>query len=236
MNGFSFFKFIKRLSYYISIELFNSFPGSENYWKQRYNLGGTSGAGSYSELAELKAAIINQVVQKENINSVIEFGCGDGNQLKLAKYKSYIGFDISEQAIAQCKNLYSNDKSKTFKLLKNYDGETAELVLSLDVIYHLIEDKVYHNYMNRLFNSASRFVIIYSSNTDKQKSFQMNHIKHRRFSDWIKKYQPNWEKKSYIPTNNKTFADFYIYIRKAKSLAVAFLYFSNRDLYLLSFL
>lgn len=48
-------RFIVRMSYYVFIELFNLFPGSEKYWKNRYNLGGTSGDGSYDELAQFKA-------------------------------------------------------------------------------------------------------------------------------------------------------------------------------------
>ncbi|MEX1212747.1 MAG: class I SAM-dependent methyltransferase [Balneolaceae bacterium] len=202
---------MKRTAYYANIELFNSFPGSIEYWDQRYTLGGTSGVGSYGEFSEFKATTINGVIQEENITSVIEYGCGDGNQLTLLNCPAYIGFDVSEKAIAHCKQLFSDDETKTFKLMKNYDGESAELTLSLDVIYHIIEDDLFHDYMTRLFESALRFVIIYSSNTDKQKSFQMTHVKHRKFTDWIKKYQPDWIEKSYIPTKNKTFADFYVF-------------------------
>lgn len=49
-----------------------------------------------------------------------------------------------------------------------YANETADLTLSLDVIYHLIEDNVFFTYMDRLFDSSTKFVIIYSLNTDRQ--------------------------------------------------------------------
>src|SRR5690606_16109619 len=104
----SFILFIKRLSYYAKIELFNEFPGSKDYWDSRYGLGGTSGAGSNNELAELKASVINRLVEKENVNSVIDFGCGDGNQLNMAKYPSYIGFDISKKAVERCIGIFTN--------------------------------------------------------------------------------------------------------------------------------
>lgn len=230
-------RFIARIGYYAFIELFNFFPGSKKYWDKRYKLGGTSGAGSYKELAEFKADIINCFVEKNNIETVIEYGCGDGNQLRLAQYPSYTGFDISEKAIKTCREIFQHDHKKTFKLMKNYNGETAQLTLSLDVIYHLIEDEVYHQYMKRLFDSSTQYVIIYSSDTDKQAKLQVSHVKHRKFSDWIKQYRPEWERIKYIPTDGgSTFTDFYIYMRKAKSLAVAFLYFLTRDLYLISFL
>jgi hypothetical protein len=41
--------------------------------------------GSYSELAQLKARVLNAFVAEKNIARVIERGCGDGNQLQLAR-------------------------------------------------------------------------------------------------------------------------------------------------------
>lgn len=205
-------RFLKRMGYYALVELFDFFPGSKEYWKKRYDLGGTSGAGSYNQLAEFKANIINRFVEKEGVETVIEFGCGDGNQIKLFKVPSYTGFDISQEAISQCKKIFARDKTKTFKLMKDYEGETVQLALSLDVIYHLIEDEVYHGYMKRLFDSSTQYVIIYSSNTDEQAKVQMNHIKHRKFSDWIEKNRPDWKMIKFIPAHgDETFADFYIY-------------------------
>jgi hypothetical protein len=58
-----------------------AFPGSTRYWEQRYAHGGTSGGGSYGTLAVAKAKFLNNLVHKNNINSVIEFGCRDGHQL-----------------------------------------------------------------------------------------------------------------------------------------------------------
>ncbi|NQU04581.1 MAG: hypothetical protein HQ568_00700, partial [Calditrichaeota bacterium] len=66
-----------------------SFPGSEDYWKQRYKSGGNSGAGSYHKFAEFKADILNSFVRDKQIRTIIEYGCGDGNQLRLSEYPSY---------------------------------------------------------------------------------------------------------------------------------------------------
>ena len=76
------------------------FTSSEKYWVNRYNGGGNSGEGSYGQLAEFKAEIINEFVRRNVITSVIELGCGDGNQLKLAEYPLYIGFDVSLKALS----------------------------------------------------------------------------------------------------------------------------------------
>ena len=43
---------------------------------------------------------------------------------------------------------------------------TADLALSLDVIYHLTEDTVFEAYMRHLFAAGSRFVIIYATDRE----------------------------------------------------------------------
>ena len=66
-----------------------------DYWENRYERGLTSGAGSYGRLAHFKAEVLNEYVNQNKILSVVEFGCGDGAQLSLAKYANYIGLDLS---------------------------------------------------------------------------------------------------------------------------------------------
>src|SRR3989442_2092260 len=92
------------------------FPGSQDYWIKRYAAGGNSGAGSCNALAKYKAEILNAFVRQRNIESVIEYGCGDGSQLLLAEYRNYIGFDVSDTAISLCKSKFANDRSKRFRL------------------------------------------------------------------------------------------------------------------------
>ncbi len=207
-----------KVFYFTFIAPFKSFPGSDNYWKQRYNSGGNSGDGSFNKLAEFKAEVLNGFVLDKQLQTVIEYGCGDGNQLRLSKYPTYIGFDVSAEALSQCQNTFSSDETKTFKLMDAYTNETAQLTLSLDVIYHLVEDDVFFSYMKRLFDSSEKFVIIYSSNTDKQAKLQATHLKHRKFSEWVDG-KPNWKLIQHISNiypyagndQEGSFADFYIY-------------------------
>lgn len=192
------------------------FPGSENYWIRRYNAGKNSGEGSYNKLAEFKAETINNFVKDNHVATIMEYGCGDGNQLRLSKYPSYIGFDVSPKAIELCRDIFRHDNTKRFELMSAYKGETAQLTLSLDVIYHLVEDRVYDSYMERLFNSSQRWVIIYSSDFDEEQKY---HEKRRRFSKWVKTNQPLWKLIRHIPNrfpyNAKikegSLSDFYIY-------------------------
>jgi hypothetical protein len=192
------------------------FSDSETYWIKRYNRGGNSGAGSYNHLAEFKAEVINGIVSERGISTVIEYGCGDGNQLTLAKYPSYIGFDVSPKAIKLCRTMFKGDHSKVFKLVSDYAGEKAALTLSLDVIYHLVEDEVYQQYMQTLFDSAERMVIVYSSDFEAP---QDRHERRRKFTTWVEANRPDWKLVNHIPnrypyTGNHlegSSADFYVY-------------------------
>ena len=149
---------------------------------------------------------------------MIEFGCGDGNQASLGRYPRYIGFDISPDAIALCRSRFVEDQTKLFKLVDEYAGEKAELVLSLDVIYHLVEDETYINYMQRLFASAQRFVAIYSTN-EEQLTNESVHIRHRRFTDWIAKNALDWQLIEHVPNphtyrsnlESRSAAEFFIF-------------------------
>jgi glycosyltransferase involved in cell wall biosynthesis len=197
------------------------FAGSDSYWRERYAVGGNSGPGSYNRLAEFKADVLNDFVRENGVMSVIDYGCGDGNQLSLAHYPEYLGFDVSPEAISNCEKRFSGDKTKSFKAMNDYDNETADLALSLDVIYHLVEDDVYTRYMDRLFDSANRYVVVYSSDTDDNPPDQVSHVRHRNFSRWVSENRKDWRLLTHIPNkypfegNSKTgsFADFYIYAR-----------------------
>lgn len=197
----------------------NAFPGSKAYWERRYADGSNSGAGSYNYLAEFKADVINSFVASHQIHRVIEFGCGDGNQLRLARYPSYLGLDVSSTAITQCKALFQEDPRKSFKLLADFSHEKADLVLSLDVIYHLVEDFAFEDYMERLFSSSSKFVIIYSSNFESTQLQTSEHVRHRNFGAWIAANEPQWNliqqvpnKYPYQPASQEgSLADFFIY-------------------------
>jgi SAM-dependent methyltransferase len=192
---------------------------SRKYWEKRYASGGNSGAGSYGRLARFKADVVNDFVKWNKIKSVVELGCGDGHQLAYFDIPRYVGLDVSKESIRLCKARFSRDKSKSFFLYGPDNLVRADAALSLDVIYPLVEDDVFERYMRDLFSSSKRYVIIYSSDTDKQERFQAQHVKHRKFSDFIRDNFPDWEListiKNKFPVRNdpgqESFADFYIY-------------------------
>jgi hypothetical protein len=190
---------------------------SGQYWRERYRAGGNSGAGSYGRLADFKAEFVNAFVREHDIASIIEFGCGDGAQLLLADYPTYLGFDVADESIELCRSKFAQDTTKAFRNAATWDYETADLTLSLDVIYHLIEDDVFHDYMRRLFASAGRYVIVYSSNHEGD--HPAAHVKHRRFTDWIDIYHADFKLVRRLPNRyplvaddqTESFADFFIF-------------------------
>ena len=143
----------------------------KKYWEGRYRHGGTSGAGSYGRLAIFKSEIINGFIKENSIKTMIEFGCGDGNQLSLLNKKvDYLGVDISESAIKICRNKFSEDINKRFLKLDDFKSlpENAEVTISLDVIYHLVDDNIFHDYMDTLFSHAHHYCIIYSADVNEK--------------------------------------------------------------------
>ena len=217
-------KFVRYFYKFLPISnnlLYSDVGNSADYWELRYKKKGNSGSGSYGQLAEFKANTLNNFVKENKISTVIEFGCGDGNQLRFADYYSYIGFDVSETCVHQCKKIFKDDNSKQFFHLREFNNHQAELTLSLDVIYHLIEDQVFNTYMKNLFESSTRYVVIYSSNFDQYEGF---HVKHRKFTDWVNKNAKQYKlikkitnKYPYsVADDNTSFADFYFYKKTNK--------------------
>ncbi len=122
---------------------------------------------------------------------------------------------------AICAKKIVDDDTKKFYCCGNsyfnniYKGDLA---ISLDVIYHLIEDEIYGQYMRRLFSSSKKYVCIYSSNFEKQLTA---HVKNRKFTDWIdKNKKEQWKlmkiiynRYPYLESNpdNTSWSDFYFY-------------------------
>jgi hypothetical protein len=201
-----------------------SFPGSAAYWEKRYSSGGNSGVGSYGLFADFKADVLNGFVAKLQIQTIIEFGCGDGNQLGLSKYPSYVGIDVSTTAVQKCRERFKSDTHKSFCLMAEYKGDKAALSLSLDVIYHLVEDDVFERYMRTLFDASSRYVIIYASDTDDNQRCDGQHIRHREFTTWVRQNLPNWKLLEHLPNRYPyrgdyrvgSFAEFFIFEKAEK--------------------
>ncbi|WP_343700849.1 methyltransferase domain-containing protein [Chitinophaga sp.] len=210
--------FVNRLKEILSPSL--KFDTSSNYWEQRYKRGKNSGDGSYGRLANFKAEVINRLVKENQCTSAIELGCGDGNQLSLIDYPRYVGLDISESVIKKCREQFQSDKTKRFytntkENIANLKKENQfDIALSIDVIYHLVEQSVYEEYLRTLFELSGRWIVIYSTNFEQQDAA---HVLHRKFTDWVSQNQPGWSlidriENPYPGTGHQeSLADFYVF-------------------------
>jgi len=191
----------------------------KEYWEGRYRKGGNSGSGSYGQLAKFKGDIINKYFRQYAIQNVIEFGCGDGNNLALYKIDKYIGFDVSPTSIKLCKSKFQKDHSKSFFLYHpscyvNNSVFIADAVISIDVLYHIVDDYDYKVSLSHIFSAARKLIIIYTS-TEAYKEelyFKGSHVKHRNVIRDIEKF--NWKITKKIPNQypEKSSANFLILV------------------------
>jgi len=159
---------------------------SKEYWEERYSKGGNSGMGSYGSSASLKASVINTIIDKHSIKTINDYGHGDGNNITLLKGNfKYYGYDVSKSAYDICTLKFKDNKAYTF-YHTDKQFKQADLALSLDVLYHLVEYDVYQDYLNRLF-SKSTFVLIYAQDFDGDVN---SHCRSRKFTTYIKNTFP----------------------------------------------
>lgn len=169
---------------------------SAKYWEQRYRAGGNSGAGSYGKLAAYKAEFINGFIRDHGVGSVIELGCGDGAQAARFQAPEYTGLDVSVRAVEMCRAALGDRTGWRFLEARErpaYAGR-YDLALSLDVVYHLIEDTVFEAYMTDLFDHARSHVLIYSS--DHSARGPAEHVRHREHGKWVAEHRPDWRRVS----------------------------------------
>ena len=171
---------------------FNKSKDITNYWEKRYSTGGNSGQGSYGEEAKFKADYINHIIKEMKVKTLAEIGCGDGNQLGHINVEKYFGYDISSTIIEKCKNKYESDKTKQFSVINidDYSSVTAaDMVISLDVIFHLVTPESFDNYMKELFSGKYKVIAIYTMRRIPENTENMAaHVKANDIMDWKMKY------------------------------------------------
>jgi SAM-dependent methyltransferase len=205
----------------------HTFAGSGRYWERHYVQGGTSGEGSAGARARFKAEVLNAFVARNGVSSVVEFGCGDGQQLALATYPAYLGVDVSATVLRRTAERFAGDPTKSFLC---YDPTSftdparflsADAAISLDVIYHLVEDEVYFDHLRHVFGAARRFVVLFTSDLDTLGARERTapHVRHRPVVRDVARLLPGWRLRERIPNRypyrgpdtETSFADFFIY-------------------------
>lgn len=188
---------------------------SSTYWEGRYAAGGDSGIGSSGEYAAYKADVLNRFVAEHDVESVIEFGCGNGDQVARAEYPEYVGLDVSKSAIASCIERFADDSTKSFfpydpLRFDNNGALEADLVLSLEVLFHVVDRAAFEKALDDIFEASRRYVIVFSSNHDDPEPDTV-HVRHRRFTDYVAEQFPEFERIDTIENEYEArVSDFYI--------------------------
>jgi len=158
---------------------------TRDYWEKRYKTGGNSGFGSHDAgSVKFKGDYISNLIKKYGVETLFDYGCGDGNQLPAIKgYTNYFGYDIAANVVDLCKSKFVGDETKFFSsnlsdiLIRKYD-----MAISMDVTYHIIEEELFELYLDNLFN-AGNIVVLFTTNNDSKTSLSHHHP--RKVIDYI---------------------------------------------------
>ena len=136
-----------------------SFPNA-TFWQWRYltdpDLG--SGIGSRGQPLLGKRELLATVLDAVAPASVIDVGCGDGEATRDLVMPSYVGIDLSPEAIRRAKIGRPEGRFLVGGIADLPDH--AELVMCLDVLIHQSDAAAYRDLVARLWGSADRALVI----------------------------------------------------------------------------
>lgn len=133
------------------------------YWENRYSTGGHSGAGSSGEEAEFKLAQVSKAVKRLRVSDVLDLGCGDGQfaerLMQTHPRLSYHGVDISGTAVDLCRARVPQGRF-TLADFTTVPMPKSELVLCLDVLFHLSSDEKHEAAIATVCSSFTKTAIV----------------------------------------------------------------------------
>jgi hypothetical protein len=181
------------------------------YWNRRYREGRTSGAGSEGEEGAYKARYVSEFIRDHNVTSVIDWGCGDGQVLELIDLHGalYHGVDCAPTIVERMRRKFPQHSFSTDEGTQ----PTAELAISMDVLFHLPSDDDYSAYLRNLFGRSRRFVVIYATNYAGGRTAR--HVFRREFTPDIAERFPDWELTTVETPLREGLASFFVYEKKA---------------------
>jgi 2-polyprenyl-3-methyl-5-hydroxy-6-metoxy-1,4-benzoquinol methylase len=190
----------------------------KSYWDRRYRDGRTSGAGSEGEEGTYKAKYVSEFISEHDVVSIIDWGVGDGqvlDQIQLPKHFVYYGVDVSETIINRARERFTSsyDFMTVDEFKRIIPSPRFAMALSMDVLFHFPDDDDYCRYLANLFNSAMRYVVIYSTNYDGGRTSR--HVMRREFTRDVKVLHPDWNLVTIERPMKPDLASFFVYEKAA---------------------
>lgn len=179
---------------------------SIDIWRNRYvaEPGLGSGVGSKGSLLDFKVDFLNDFIKQNDVRTVLDFGHGDLAVASRLIVDSYTGIDIFDGEKFNTKDL----KIKECKF-DVYDGENVDLVICLDVLYHLLKDE--QEYMRRsidkMIEKSNKYIIIYALDS----SIDIEHRERMFDSKWMQHIEKNndvklvFQQPEYMPGSSAKF-------------------------------
>lgn len=144
------------------------------YWEYRYSSGGNSGYGSYGEQLEKKLKWLSGL----EINSIAEVGCGDFNfgssLMEMYPHATYAGVDVSQDIVNKNK-----EKWPQYSFDTTQEVPEADLLLCVDVVFHVLDDKRLEDLLDRLEKAKCKYFAITAYEEDLPEPG--SHVRLRKF-------------------------------------------------------
>lgn len=121
------------------------------------------GPGSELKSCQKLIDFLEIIIQKYNIKSITDIGCGDLNYMKNLLKKSdidYIGYDISSNAVKYCNEKFPQYEIKQFNICNGKLPGNSELVIVKDVFIHLNDSFVNKALSNILSNKEIKYLLV----------------------------------------------------------------------------
>lgn len=166
-----------------------------SYWETRYRQGGTSGPGSRGDEAELKVSTVQSVIDALGVRSMLDLGCGDGHVAAGLWVERYVGYDPSATARALCRSALRGHEGAV--VVDEVPDEAFDLLLSMDVMHHLVTEESYRAHLATLFSGLAPHVLVYGTDHDQRGAA---HVLHRH---WTPEVPEGWQVHE-TPTRFKT--------------------------------
>lgn len=123
-----------------------NFKSAKEYIKLKKKEGSESLCGSGSHMSNASDVIdfIQKTIDKHNIKSILDLGCGDWNwfkEINFSKNINYIGWDCDKEMIESNEQKYGSDKIKfEEKDIVTSVFPKVDLIICRDVLFHLEEE------------------------------------------------------------------------------------------------
>jgi len=131
-------------------------------WDNHYKYGGKSSDSDYHAAREWKQSILLKYY-RQNIDTIIDVGCGDlqlWEGLTPASGK-YTGIDISPTIIDAHKKMYP-DRNFICANSGTPLNISADIVTCFDVLWHIVDENTYVNTLKNIQYYAKKYALIYT--------------------------------------------------------------------------